>query len=144
VKPSLKGNKILLVDDEPDIAMTFKLTLENAGFIVDKYEDPLKALSKYKPSFYDLVILDVKMAKMNGFKLYGEMKKIVEQISICFITAGEMYYDKVRSKKRKREEEQQYCKLDPDRFLQKPISNVDLVKRLEKIMMLNKSLYTKN
>jgi hypothetical protein len=44
-----------------------------------------------------------------------------------------MYYDKVR------EGEEQYCKLDTERFLQKPISNVDLVKIIEKIMMQNKS-----
>jgi hypothetical protein len=43
-----------------------------------------------------------------------------------------MYYDKVR------EEEERYCKLDTERFLQKPISNVELVKRIE-IMMQNKS-----
>ena len=63
-----KGNKILLVDDEPDIVMAFKLTLESAGFIVDTHEDPLTALSKFKPSYYDLVILDIKMPKMNGFE----------------------------------------------------------------------------
>jgi hypothetical protein len=45
-----------------------------------------------------------------------------DKAKFCFITAGEMYYDKVRG------EEEPYCKLDTERFLQKPISNVDLVK----------------
>ena len=58
---------ILLVDDEPDITMAFKLILENAGFIVDTYQDPLVALFKFKPNFYGLVILDIKMPRMNGF-----------------------------------------------------------------------------
>jgi two-component system, OmpR family, response regulator ChvI len=49
-----KGNKVLLVDDEPDITMAFKLTLESAGFIVDTYQDPLLALSRFKPSFLDI------------------------------------------------------------------------------------------
>jgi DNA-binding LytR/AlgR family response regulator len=70
---------------------------------------------------------------MNGFELYAEMQKVDNQAKFCFITAGEMYYDKLRG------EEERYCKLDTERFLQKPISNVDLVKIIEKIMMLNKS-----
>jgi hypothetical protein len=44
-----------------------------------------------------------------------------------------MYYNEVRKGKGKEEEE--YCKLDEERFLQKPISNVDLVNRINKIMM---------
>ena len=59
--------KILLVDDEPDITLAFRLILENAGLIVDTYQDPLVALSKFKPNFYGLVILDIKMPRMNGF-----------------------------------------------------------------------------
>ena len=132
-----KGNKILLVDDEPDIVMAFKLTLESAGFIVDTHEDPLTALSKFKPSYYDLVILDIKMPKMNGFELYTEIQKIDYQVKICFITAGEMHYEKVRNEKL--EEEEQYCELNTERFLQKPISNADLIIRINKIMMLNLS-----
>lgn len=130
-------NKIMLVDDEPDIVMTFKAALESAGFTLIAYEDPLIALSKFKPRYYDLVILDIKMSKMNGFELYTEMRKVDEEVKVCFITAGEMYYDTVRMEKEDNEE--QYCKLDMERFIQKPISNVDLIKRIEKIMMISKS-----
>jgi DNA-binding response OmpR family regulator len=128
MKSDKKGNKILLVDDEPDITMSFEATLQNAGFIVHTYQDPLIALSKFKPSYYDLVILDIKMPKMNGFKLYAEIQKIDNKVKVCFVTAGEFFYDQVR------EEEEQYCKLDTERFLQKPISNTDLVNRIYKIM----------
>jgi DNA-binding response OmpR family regulator len=134
MKSDEKRNKILLVDDEPDITMSFRATLQNAGFIIHTYQDPRIALSKFKPGYYDLVILDIKMPEMNGFELYAEMRKIDNQVKFCFITAGEMYYDKVRG-----EEGKQYCKLDTERFLQKPISNVELVKRIENIMMLNNS-----
>lgn len=135
-----KGNKILLVDDEPDITMTFKAILQEVGFIVDTYEDPLIALSKFKPHFYDLVVLDIKMAKMNGFELYVEMQKRDSQVKVCFVTAGEMYYDEVR----KDEEEELYCKLDIRRFIQKPISNTDLVKRIEKLLMPSQSPNIRN
>jgi DNA-binding response OmpR family regulator len=58
-----KQSKVLVVDDEPDINMSFKLTLENAGFIVDGYHDLLIALSNFKPSYYDLVCLILKCQK---------------------------------------------------------------------------------
>jgi two-component system, OmpR family, response regulator ChvI len=128
-----KGKKILIVDDEPDVTLTFKVILQGIGFTVDTYEDPLVALSNFRPGFYDLVILDIKMQKMNGFELYSEMLKMDNQVRICFITAGEMYYDNVR----KKEEEEQYCELDTERFIQKPISNADFMRRIKRIMMLN-------
>jgi DNA-binding response OmpR family regulator len=128
-----KGSEILLVDDEPDIAMAFKLALQDAGYIVDTYLDPLTALSKFKSSSYDLVILDIKMSKLNGFELYAEMRKVDNKVKVCFITAGEMFYDKVRNKKG--EGGEQYCKLDTQRFLQKPISNIELVRRINRIII---------
>jgi two-component SAPR family response regulator len=76
------------------------------------------------------------MREMNGFELSAEIQEIDNQVMVCFITAGEMYYDEVRNEKLQAEE--QYCKLDTERFLQKPISNVDLVERIDKIMKTNK------
>jgi two-component system, OmpR family, response regulator ChvI len=134
-----KGNKILLVDDEPDLTMTFKVILQGVGFAVDIYENPLVALSNFKPHYYDLVILDIKMSEMNGFELYSEMLKIDSQVKVCFVTAGEMYNDNVR-----KNEEEQYCELDIKRFIQKPISNGDLVRRINRIMMLGQNLNIRN
>ena len=66
------------------------------------------------------------------------MRKIDPQVMVCFITAGEMYYDEVRNREgEEREEENQYCALDQDRFLQKPTSNVDLVKRIENMVIMS-------
>ena len=62
-----KRNRILLVDDEPDITTLFKITLEDAGFIVHAYNDPLIALSKFKLDYYDLIIVDIKMPTIDGF-----------------------------------------------------------------------------
>jgi CheY-like chemotaxis protein len=135
MKSARKGKRILLVDDEADITTAFKITLEDAGFIVHDYNDPLIALSEFKPGYYDLVILDIKMQEMNGFELYANMRKVDNQVKFCFITAGEMYYDKVRKEKREEEGEESYCKLNTERFLQKPISNVELLETINKLMM---------
>lgn len=139
MESSRKRNKILLVDDEPDLTMTFKAILQRVGFAVDTYEDPLTALSNFRPHYYDLVILDIKMPKMNGFELYSEMLEIDSQVKVCFVTAGEMYYDNVR-----KNEEEQYCELDTERFIQKPISNADLVRRINRVMMLGQSPNIRN
>jgi PleD family two-component response regulator len=45
---------ILIVDDDPDVSSIFSMGLEDEGFVVDTYNDPLEALSNFKPSFYDL------------------------------------------------------------------------------------------
>ena len=58
MEPVRRRNKILLVDNEADVIITFKAILQEAGFIVNTYEDPLIALSNFIPHFYDLVILD--------------------------------------------------------------------------------------
>ena len=53
--------------------------------------------------------------------------------------AGEMYYNEVGTGNRKEREEEQYCKLYGERFLQKPISNAAIVKRINKIMLPTRS-----
>jgi DNA-binding response OmpR family regulator len=63
-KNSLSNNRILLVDDEPDVIFTFKKGLEANGFVVDAFEDPVLALSNFKPGFYGLLLLDVKMPQI--------------------------------------------------------------------------------
>ena len=67
--------RILLIDDEPDITFTIKDILEDNGFQVDSFnKPPILALNYYKVSFYDLVILHIKMPKMDGFDLYIKIR----------------------------------------------------------------------
>jgi CheY-like chemotaxis protein len=121
-----KKKRILLVDDENDICFTFKETLEDSGFITDTYNNPVSALNNFKPHIYDLVILDIKMPDMNGFELYKEIKKIDPNTKICFLTAGEEYYEELRK-------EEEYCALDKeDLFIQKPISNEEIIREINK------------
>src|SRR5262245_66040210 len=83
-----KNNKrILLVDDEPDITLSLSMGLEDNGFKVDTFNDPLAALLKFKLGLYDLVILDIKMPDMNGIDLCKEIRKVDNKVKICFLTA---------------------------------------------------------
>jgi two-component system, OmpR family, response regulator ChvI len=88
--------RIFLVDDDPDISLTFKVGLEQHGFEVDVFSDPIVALSKFKTGTYDLLLLDIQMPKMNGFELYKEIEKIDHNLRVCFITAFVVYYESLR------------------------------------------------
>jgi DNA-binding response OmpR family regulator len=121
-------NKILLVDDEPDLTQVSTLSLEYYGFKVDSCNDPQEALSKYEPGSYDLVILDIKMPKMDGFELYHEIKKKDNNARVCFLTASELYYEEFRKK--------EYCALDKNLFIRKPIENEELVREIQKIIKI--------
>ena len=92
------NNRILLVDDEPDITTVFTLGLEDHGFKVDTFNDPLQALSAFKSGSYDLALIDYKMPNMNGFELYLEIMKIDEKVKVCFITAFEVYHEELKQK----------------------------------------------
>jgi CheY-like chemotaxis protein len=122
------GNKrrIMIVDDEPDVISILEIVLQENGFNVDSFEDPIVALNNYRTGLYDLLILDIKMPKMDGFELYDEIKKIDDNAKVCFLTASEMYYKMSRKEK--------YCSLDKDLFIQKPIANEDLVQEINKIL----------
>jgi CheY-like chemotaxis protein len=124
-----KVKKILLVDDEPDVIYTIKNILEDNGFQVDTFNDPITALKYYTSNFYDLVILDIKMPKMDGFELYNKIREKDSQVKICFLTASEMYYEKFRTARSKIGRI-----IGEDCFIQKPIKNEDLIKKLTAIM----------
>jgi CheY-like chemotaxis protein len=121
-----RKKRVMLVDDEIDVISVLKIVLEDNGFQVDPFEDPLYALRNYKTGLYDLLILDIKMPEMDGFELYDEIKKIDNKVKVCFLTASEMYYSKSRKEK--------YSLIDKDLFIQKPIENEDLVKVIGKIL----------
>jgi DNA-binding NtrC family response regulator len=61
--------KILLVDDDSDIAWLSKTALERNGFEVQTFGSPIAVLENFKPGSYDLLLIDIKMKEMDGFEL---------------------------------------------------------------------------
>jgi DNA-binding response OmpR family regulator len=114
--------KILVVDDERDITSVIKKGLKSNGFEVDSYNDPILALEKFRAHVYDILIIDIKMPKMNGFELYKKMKEIDNKVKICFLTAIEYYNDEFRMA---------FPKLTLKCFADKPIS-IDLLAKIIK------------
>ena len=107
--------RILLVDDEPDITFALSIGLEDNGFVVNAFNDPLLALHSFKDKkegSFALALIDIKMPKMNGFELYNEIRKIDDKVPVCFITAFDIE------------------KQDVECVIRKPIVIGDLVKRV--------------
>ena len=152
--PRSSRGRILIIDDEEDITFFLKEALEGSGgFEVVTFNDPLLALSSFNnkdnynnlPSAYDLILLDIKMPKMDGFELYQEIQKRIDHTAaggggssgshsdqgnngkktkICFMTAFEVYYEALKE-------------LFPDSyssicFIKKPSSAQDLIRRISK------------
>jgi DNA-binding response OmpR family regulator len=89
--PIKQQYQLLLVDDDSDSLHVLKRGLEINGFQVDAFSSSQKALGSFKPSTYDLAILDIRMPGLSGFQLYREIKKIDPAITACFLSAFEIH-----------------------------------------------------
>jgi DNA-binding response OmpR family regulator len=118
--------KILIVDDEYDITFVFKIILEEKGFAVDIYNDPIIALSMDKPYYYDLVMMDLKLPGITGFELYNQLRKIDNTIKVCFLTSSEQFHKQYRSN--------EFQDFDPDLFIQKPVEIEVLINKITTII----------
>lgn len=121
----MKGKRILIVDDEPDVNLALRIVLEDNNFIVDSFNDPLRALENFKANRYDLIILDIKMPKKDGFEVYKEILKIDNRVQVCFLTAGDINYRSLK---------ETFPTLDENQFIRKPIENIELIKQIHKII----------
>jgi DNA-binding response OmpR family regulator len=116
-----RSNRILLVDDEQDIASAFTIGLEEYGFEVDVFNDPEEALFNFRAGWYGLLLLDIRMPKINGFELYRRLCEKDRNVKVCFMTAYELYYEALKK---------DYPTLDVGCFIQKPTTIDGLVKHV--------------
>src|ERR671931_107767 len=121
-----KRKRILLVDDEPDICMVYQIVLEDAGYQCISYTDPVKALQEFRPTYYDLILLDIKMPVLNGFELCKKIRELDKTVHIIFITASEQFYENFRS--------EHFPELGKINYIQKPIGNEELVQIVNTII----------
>ena len=119
------------MDDELDNTLVFSIGLEDNGFAVDSFTDPILALSNFKSDSYDILILDIKMPKMNGYELYEKVSNMDDKVKVCFLTAyGEHYTEEFKSR---------FASMDSSSpsslghnifFIRKPVQLDELVKKV--------------
>jgi len=122
--------RILIVDDEPDITLTFKKAFEEvnrisgnkSSFRVNTYNDSILALSEFKPDFYDLLLIDINMPKMNGFDFCVKLLEVDINPRVCFMSSGLINQEALR---------EQYPSLSIGCFIQKPVPIENLVRKVK-------------
>jgi CheY-like chemotaxis protein len=121
--------RILIVDDDVDVTITFKAVIEDSNNSADVNKrievytsnDPIEALSDFKPNFYDLLLVDINMPNMNGFELCEKILAIDINVRICFMSNGEINREALR---------EIYPSLSLGCFIRKPVSIDYLLKRI--------------
>ena len=124
--------RIMFVDNEKDILRVIKRGLESSEsndttnkFKVDAYQDSELALQSFQnhpDNYYDLVLTDLKMPKINGFELYMRMKEKNPRMKFAFMTA----YDNID-----KEKFANYSSaIDPNSFISKPVTASKLKSKL--------------
>src|SRR5215467_10911490 len=121
--------RILIVDDEADVTITFKVGIEESNnnngtdkrIEVYTSNNPVVAISEFKPAFYDLLLVDINMPHMNGFELCEKILAIDINVKVCFMSSGEINWEALREMYPTRQEG---C------FIRKPVTIDHLLKRI--------------
>jgi DNA-binding response OmpR family regulator len=124
----MKKNRILIVDDEDDINLLFKMVLEDKGYKIDTFNDPLVALQNFTAGAYDLLLLDMLMPNINGFELYQKIRMLDDKVKICFLTASGINHEEFRKRAAS-------IATTENCFFIKPIENEDLIKRVNEQLL---------
>src|SRR5215469_9494945 len=120
--------RILMVDDNVDITVSFKTAIEdnNDTTLTKKIEvptsnNPVMALSEFKSNFYDLLLVDINMPRMNGFELCEKILAIDINVRVCFMSSVEINREALR---------EIYPALSLGCFIRKPVTVDYLIKRV--------------
>lgn len=119
-------NRALLVDDEPDVVYLVKRGSERNGFQVDGFTDPILALQNFKGGVYSLLLLDIKMPKIDGIELFNRIHKEDDNLKVCFFSASEYLTSNLKDR----------FINSPDKFLfiSKPISIPEMIIQIKQFL----------
>ena len=120
--------KIIIVDDEPDILMTFRDILAKAGYqSIETCSDPIQLLQTFAKSQaqkYDLIILDIRMPKMNGLQLFKRLYSIDSNLKVLFATALDAVDELISV----------LPEIKRENVLRKPVNNSMLTQKVEALL----------
>jgi len=116
-------NKILIVDDEPNILLSLEFLFKKEGYKVFIARDGEEAMGIIDENHPELVILDVMMPKVDGYEVCRYIKSNDEGVKVIFLTA-----------KGKKQDIQKGIEIGADLYLTKPFSTKDLVSKVKLLL----------
>ena len=128
---SLVNNRILLVEDEESLAVGLEYNLVEEGYTVDWVKDGKAALKKFESKKFDLIILDIMLPYVDGFKVAERVRQTDPQMPILMLTARTATGDRVKG-----------LELGADDYITKPFHLKELILRV-KGMLRRKAWYQK-
>lgn len=128
---SVKGQNIMIVDDEDDINLLFEMLLSGEGYNVEAFTDPYIAINNFENGLYDLLIIDILLPNLDGFELYEKLRLLDKKVKVCFLTAGEINYDQLKKAASFPEITTEDC------FIKIPVENSVLIRKVRNILSID-------
>ncbi|TVP50773.1 MAG: response regulator [Mongoliibacter sp.] len=116
-------NKILIVDDEPNILLSLEFLFKKEGYKVFIARDGEEAMGIIEENIPELVILDIMMPKVDGYEVCQYLRQYHEKVKIIFISA-----------KSKQQEIEKGLSMGADLYVTKPFSTKDLVGKVKNLL----------
>lgn len=122
-----KIRRVMIVENNDDIIITFKLVLSKSDhrLRIYSFNDCIEALQEFRPNFYDLIIIDILMPKINGIKFYDIVRKLDDRVKICYLTT--IHKDVIKKA---------YPEVERVSLLKMPVTNEELIKTTKEILEL--------
>ena len=121
---SVKGQNIMIVDDEEDINLLFEMLLSGEGYNVKAFTNPYIAINNFENGLYDLLIIDILLPDLDGFELYEQLRLLDKKVKVCFLTAGEINYEQFKKAASFPEITTEDC------FIKIPVENSVLIRKV--------------
>jgi DNA-binding NtrC family response regulator len=119
----VEQSRVLVVDDEDALRMVLGSELSSSGYDVSTASDGDEAISMVQNKKFDLVLLDIKMPKVDGFEVLKYIKKNIPKVKVIMLTGFADLKNAIESKKHGAED-----------FVSKPYDLVDLLTTIERVL----------
>ena len=114
--------KIILIDDDQNILTSLEMVLKSAGFAIEAFTDGLEAIDYIRDKGAQIVLLDIKMPRIDGLEVFTRVRKF-SNIPIIFLTSKDSEMDELIG-----------LRIGADDYIRKPFSHKLVVERIKSIL----------